>query len=104
MILRSIVWFGFKDGWEARNSELFFVKACCTAPGLNPNNPYIKEPRKSKRRALFSHGLLESASRAHLEQEEASTQRGKRAHAGAAREYRRGKARAGVPKPGLESF
>ena len=42
------------------------VKACRTAPSLNPNNPHIKEPRKSKRRALLFHGLLESctASRA----------------------------------------
>ena len=36
------------------------VKACCIAPSLNPNNA-IKEPRKSKRRALLSHGLLESS-------------------------------------------
>ena len=29
-----------------------------TTTSLNPNNPHIKDPRKSKRRALFSHGLL----------------------------------------------
>ena len=28
---------------------------------MNPNNPHIKEPRKSKRRARLSHGLLESS-------------------------------------------
>ena len=86
------------------------MKACCTAPSLNPNNPHIKDPCKSEKRALFSPGLLEScaASKARgapgaggLEQEEAlslcetlkapdrrvlaycsaGTQRGKRAHA-----------------------
>ena len=66
----------------------FHVKACCTAPSLNPNNPHIKDPRKSERRALFSHGLIESCmkhgqapDRRVLAYCSASTQRGKRAHA-----------------------